>query len=267
MILLSDRTQVEYVQGLLDDLERRKQIVRRDGKYRVASDSENPLLDDPNLEPVLRDIRTAELPEDLMHDQPVARAKELAMGALAKRSRDFSAAARDLLFACQLQWQAFEAEAVDATLDDLRWYLASYASVKAGELAQVFNDLAGARPYYLAFFSLVQEDSPLWERMRGLINPMLSFYWRNLARELRINLETRASPAEVAIQVATVDNEQLQSSWMEATRALAHINPGLLQRIVNNIRLLTTHPRSAGVADLMEEMLGGSGSADPDLAS
>ncbi|MEZ4617755.1 MAG: hypothetical protein R2867_19910 [Caldilineaceae bacterium] len=69
-----------------------------------------------------------------------------------------------------------------ANLEDLRWYMASYASVKAGELSQIHRDYAHSRPYYLSFFYLVQEDDPLWSRMRGLINPMLSYYWVNAWR-------------------------------------------------------------------------------------
>ena len=43
--------------------------------------------------------------------------------------------------------------------------MASYASVKAGELSQIHRDYANSRPYYLAFFNLVQEDAPLWSRL------------------------------------------------------------------------------------------------------
>lgn len=49
--------------------------------------------------------------------------------------------------------------------------MASYASVRAGELSQIHRDYAQSRPYYLAFFYLVQEDDPLWGRIRGLIQP------------------------------------------------------------------------------------------------
>lgn len=254
-ILLADNTQTGYVQELLDDLESRGLITQTGDGYRVPGQSENPLLDDPHLEQTLKDVKSAVIPANM--DRSVSRAKELATSAMAKRTHDFSAAAQDFLLACRLQWDAFEKRESDATLEDLRWYIASYASVKAGELAQVFNNFELARSYYLAFFSLVQEDTPLWDRMRGLINPMLSFYWKNLARELSVELDNTTSPVNTAIQLATTENSELREKWLEATKTLAKINPGILKRVANNIRLLTGDSRSSIVADTIESMLNG----------
>ena len=53
-----------------------------------------------------------------------------------QRSQDFAASARSYLMACRVQWESVEEEEPGATLEDLRWYMASYASVKAGELSQ-----------------------------------------------------------------------------------------------------------------------------------
>lgn len=254
-ILLADSTQTGYVQELLDDLEARGSITKTGAGYRVTGQSENPLLDDPRLEQILKDIKGVVIPADL--DRSVSRAKELATSAMSKRTHDFSAATQDFLLACRLQWDAFEKREDDATLEDLRWYIASYASVKAGELAQVFNNFELARSYYLAFFSLVKEDTPLWDRMRGLINPMLSFYWKNLARELSVELDYTTSPVNTAIQLATTENLELREKWLEATKTLAKINPSILQRVASNIRLLTGDSRSAHVADTIESMLNG----------
>ncbi len=103
-----------------------------------------------------------------------------------------------------------------ASLEDLRWYMASYASVKAGELSQIHRDYANSRPYYLAFFYLVQEDDPLWSRMRGLINPMLSYYWVNAWRELGLTAANPSlnttTPAEIAVSAATHENQELSRS-------------------------------------------------------
>lgn len=252
-VLLADRNETAYAQELLDDLEARHWISRTMGRYHLANHGENPLRSEPHLRQILEDIEETPIPADIEASGEAA--KTLATGALAKRTRDFSAAARDFLLACKLQLTAFERGDEDVTLEELRWCIASYASVKAGELAQVVGDFGMARFYYLAFFSLVQEESPLWERMRGLINPMLSFYWRNLAREMNIELRFAMSPAEVAIQLATTENILLRDKWIEATRTLARINPGILRRVAHNIRFLTSDPRSSEVADLIESML------------
>lgn len=254
-ILLADSTQTGYVHELLDDLEARGSITKIGDGYRMSGQSENPLLDDPHLEQILKDIKGVALPADM--ERSVTRAKELATSAMSKRTHDFSAATQDFLLACRLQWDAFEKRDDDATLEDLRWYIASYASVKAGELAQVFNNFELARSYYLAFFSLVQEDTPLWDRMRGLINPMLSFYWKNIARELSVELDYTTSPVNTAIQLATTENSELREKWLEATKTLAKINPSILKRVANNIRLLTGDARSSLVADTIESMTNG----------
>jgi hypothetical protein len=77
--------------------------------------------------------------------------------------------------------------------------------------------------------------------MRGLINPMLSYYWANAGRELNINTSAwnlgAASPAEIAVAVATYPNAELHERWETLTRDLAQVNPDLLRRIVDQIAL------------------------------
>ncbi|MCB0156861.1 MAG: hypothetical protein KDD83_01925, partial [Caldilineaceae bacterium] len=182
--------------------------------------------------------------------------------AMLQRSQDFAASARSYLCACRLQWDAVEASEPGATLEDLRWYIASYASVKAGELSQIHRDYARSRPYYLAFFSLVQEDDPLWGRMRGLINPMLSYFWVNAWREMGLSMGNpgsgAASPAEIAIMAATNENPDLNELWFDMTNRLAELNPGLLRRVINQIRLNRSEsPINGQVADQLEQLLMG----------
>jgi len=147
-----------------------------------------------------------------------------------------------------------------AQLEDLRWYMASYASAIAGKLSQVNRDYAGARPYYLAFFALVQEDDPLWGRMRGLINPMLAYYWSNTGRELDINVSawnlSMSSPAQIAVYAATHPSAELRRLWHKVTLDLAQINPSVLRRIANQLMLSRAEfPENARVADQIEAIL------------
>jgi hypothetical protein len=132
--------------------------------------------------------------------------------------------------------------------------------VKAGELSQIHRDYSNSRPYYLAFFNLVQEDDPLWSRMRGLINPMLSYYWVNAWRELGLTAANPSlnstSPAEIAVSAATHQNQELCRLWFAMTQNLAEANTGLLRRIANQIRLSRTEsPVYNQVADTIEQML------------
>jgi len=76
--------------------------------------------------------------------------------------------------------------------------------------------------------------------MRGLINPMLVYYWANAARELGMNVSSwnlgSALPAQIAVLVANHENEQLRKRWLARTRALAEVNEGVLRRVVAQIQ-------------------------------
>ncbi len=247
-LLLNDRSQTDYIQSLVDNLAQRGALRSEDERQRQE----------------LRDLRAfaplAPLIADL--DQPALEARRngasadgYARRAMIERSQDFRAASLDFLMACRLQWDAVERGDPGATLDDLRWYLASYASTKAGELSQVHRDYAGARPYYLAFFALVREDDTLlWGKMRGLMVPMLSYYWVNLGRELDLHISPASTPADIAVTAASHIHADLRQKWLEATRALAAVNPSILRRIAEQIR--ATHPESAEHAAIADQIVG-----------
>ncbi|MCB0115629.1 MAG: hypothetical protein KDD84_16130, partial [Caldilineaceae bacterium] len=100
----------------------------------------------------------------------------------------------------------------------------------------------------------------LWSRMRGLINPMLSYFWVNAWRELGLSMGNpstgAASPAEIAVLAATNENQELCALWFDMTSKLAEINPGLLRRVVNQIRLNRSESSAnIQVADQLEQML------------
>jgi len=258
MILLNDYDQIDYVDSLLDDLERRELILSAEGRYSLPGPHGIPFVDEPALEPVCYDIQTVQLPDNLPSTPDKARL--IAKTAMLQRSQDFAASARSYLHACRIQWEAIEEGEPGATLEDLRWYMASYASVKAGEMSQIHRDYGHSRPYYLAFFNLVQEDDPLWSRMRGLINPMLCYYWVNAWRELGMSAGNpslnASSPAEIAVRAATHEDAELCKLWFSMTNSLAEVNPGLVRRVANQIRLNRADgPVSAQVADTLEQML------------
>lgn len=257
-LIVNDKSQVDYIQRLLDDLRKRSLITRREKGYALTGRDAIPFCNDPALEIVCRDVMATKVPEGM--EPGVAAARALAKTAMVQRSQDFIAAASNLLLACRLQWDAVDRSDTGATLQDLRWYLASYASANAGKLSQVNRDYAAARPYYLAFFSLVQESDPLWTRMRGLINPMLSYYWANAGRELDINTNAwnlgASAPAQIAVQIATHQNLELRDRWQILTEALARVNPGLVRRIADQIDAARGEsPEQGMVADLLMKML------------
>ena len=157
-LFLNDRNQGDYIQGLLYDLEERNLIVFKEDRYILPGRGMIPFADEPSLSILLQDIESAILPEHIQGGAEEARI--LAKKAMVQRSQDFAASSDTYLYACRLQWDAVQKDEPGATLEDLRWYMASYASAVAGKLYQVNRNYAGARPYYLAFFALVQEEDP-----------------------------------------------------------------------------------------------------------
>jgi hypothetical protein len=256
--ILNDQDQVDYLESLLEDLKRRGMVARKGKRYVLPSVDRIPCRDDPALQVLCHDIQSVQIPDDMPRNAEMA--QSLAKTAMVQRSQDFVASANNYLLACRLQWDAVERGEPGATLQDLRWIMASYASANAGKLSQVNRDYAGARPYYLAFFALVQEEDPLWSRMRGLINPMLSYYWANTGRELDINTSTwnlsASSPAQIAVAAATHPNPELRKQWQTITEALAKVNPGLLYRIAEQITLARSDaPENVMVAEQIKRML------------
>jgi hypothetical protein len=257
-ILLNDRNQVDYIQSLFDDLKQHGQLVKKGKRYALSGNGMIPFAENPALQILCQDIEQAQVPESIAAG--VETAHSLSKKAMVQRSQDFAASASTYLLACKLQWDAIEKSEQGATLEDLRWFMASYASAIAGKLSQVNRDYRAARPYYLAFFALVQEDDPLWSRMRGLINPMLAYYWANAGRELEINVSSwnlsMSSPAQIAIYAATHPNPELRNLWRSITEELAQVNPGLLRRISNQIMLgRNEQPENARVAEQIEAIL------------
>ena len=237
-VLVNDRGQADYIQTLLAELEARDLIVQEGDRYRLPGQSAIPFCDLPVLRRICQEIKQVQLPENASRGPE--KAFTLARRAMIQRSQDFSASARSYLYACRIQWEAVINQEPGATLEDLRWLIASYASVKAGELSQVEKDYARSRAYYLAFFALVQEDDPLWSRMRGLINPMLAYYWANAGRELGVDVSSwnlsAAMPAQVAMHAVNHENQELVAGWRQRTQELAEVNPSVLQRVAEQIR-------------------------------
>jgi uncharacterized LabA/DUF88 family protein len=257
-LLLNDHNQSDYIQSLLEDLKNRGMILHRNKHYSLPGSGNIPFADDPALRVLCRDIEQVIVPDGMQPSAEMARS--LAKKAMVQRSQDFAASSNTYLLACRIQWDAVELGEPGASLEDLRWYMASYASAIAGKLSQVNRDYASARPYYLAFFDLVQEDDPLWGRMRGLINPMLAYYWSNTGRELDINVSawnlSMSSPAQIAVYAATHPSPELRKLWHKVTADLAQINPSVLRRIANQLMLSRSeYPENARVAEQIEAIL------------
>ena len=96
----------------------------------------------------------------------------------------------------------------------------------------------------------------VWNRVRGLINPMLYYYWLNIGRELGIIFKQASSPAELVVKIATHNDRRCREKLNELTKELAGVNPDLLRRFVKQVRLSQSGvPESNQVAKQIEKML------------
>ena len=127
--------------------------------------------------------------------------------------------------ASRVHMQAMKRGERRATPADLAWYLASYASVKAGEYAQVRRDYQGAKAYYLAFFYLLDAEPTLWSRVRRLASLMLYHYWANVARSMGFRFNGSETPSELATQIIDHPNRSLVDRWQSSTDDLAEVSP------------------------------------------
>lgn len=120
---------------------------------------------------------------------------------------------------------------------DLEWYLASYCAAAAG--ANFFRyAYLQARDYYLAFFVLARETEPVWDKLRKLAQPMLSFYFTIAANENGEILEVspgRTHPARIAIALYNYANPKVRERWLQLAQDLAHVNPTLLRTVVQRL--------------------------------
>jgi uncharacterized protein (TIGR00288 family) len=234
---LIDRNQVLYVELVETEAEAELETTAVNG---AAHSLPNSPLETmlPALQPLFVDMRLLHLPDDL--PRTAGQARELFDKAMAIRVQNFTAAAYNFLQACRIQLEALAANDPAANELDFRWYLASYASAKAGEMSQVHNDYVNARRYYVAFFALAQADSPVMNRIHRLINPMLSYYWVNAFRELGQPTDGwhpgNTTPAQIALKAMSHPHEPLRQHWRQITADLAKVNPHLLQEVIAEAR-------------------------------
>ena len=198
-----------------------------------------PLGDPQALRPIWEDILTQELPPH----QPITptAAQKMASEAMeARKNQRFGRSVRKFLQANRLLWEALREERTEAEVTELRWMMASYASVKAGQLLNR-KDFDAARAYYLAFFALLTVDDGVQNRVEGLVNPMLTYYWGSAFRELGLRMPTgfqgrMLMPAEIGHKALQHENEELQQKWQELADALEQINPDLMQGVTDEMQ-------------------------------
>lgn len=265
--LFQTASYADYIEDLLGHLVQAGIIERDQAGFRPRLQELMNWISPETLAAVSEDLAHVTLPPDL---RPTSAEARRVFDEGSKSRKDFAVSSIKYLQAAKLQQLALESGEPEAVVDDFKWYLASYCSVQAGFLYFQKNYDA-AIPYYLAFFSLVYEGEILWDRVKGLINPMLSYYFVIAANRLGAPFPKRpgyTDPAEVAVLLYNHPHAQVRAGFEEQIRLLAGVNLALVRNLLSSIRSVQADPLSkdqtaaylrqialAGASDLLAESL------------
>jgi uncharacterized protein (TIGR00288 family) len=168
------------------------------------------------------------------------------------RQKDFANSALRYLQAARVQLEALRAAQPRAGFDDLKWYLASYCSVKAGH-AFVTGNYADAAPYYLSFFTLAQESDSVWPRIQRLVSPMSSYFFAIAGKHMEETVPSnlgRSLACQVALRIHNHPNPGVGVAWENLIHRLADVNLGIARQLYNELlSLIASAPLSQVGAD------------------
>jgi uncharacterized protein (TIGR00288 family) len=224
------------VTSLCQALVERQTIVPNGENFLVSPVQVNNLLQREELQTAMASLTRVMLPPG----EPITplTAENLFREASDLRQKDFAGSAQRYLQAARIQLEALKAGQARAGFDDLKWYLASYCSVKAGH-AFVSGNYAEAVPHYLAFFGLAQESDSVWPRIQRLVNPMSSYYFAIAGKELDeiVPPNLGRSPAcQVAWRIHNHANPQVIVTWEGLIDRLADVNLGIVRQTFRDLR-------------------------------
>ena len=209
-------------------------MVLTNGGCNIAPAAIDALLAREELSLPVGSLKRVTLPAG---EPSVAMAEMLFREASDLRQKDFAGSAQRYLQAARIQLDAVRAGQPRAGFDDLKWYLASYCSVKAGH-AFVTGNYSEAVPFYLAFFSLAQEADCVWPRIQRLVNPMASYYFaiagKRLGEPVPQNLG-RSPAAQVALRIHNHANPQVGLVWEDLMRLLVRVNLGMVRMTLREL--------------------------------
>ena len=234
-VLYETGADTNRVQELCGGLVQRHMIVPMGDSFAVAPEQISRLVQRDELVLVAADLARVALPPG----EPVSpvTAENLFREGSELRQKDFAGSAQRYLQAARVQLEALRAGQARAGFDDLKWYLASYCSVKAGH-AFVSGTYEDAVPYYLAFFSLAQEGDSVWPRIQRLVSPMLSYYFAIAGKQLEETVPAnlgRSLACQVALRIHSHTNPRVGGRWEQLMERLAEVNLGIVRQLLNDL--------------------------------
>ena len=182
--------------------------------------------DNPYLRILMDDINAFNITEAIPAD--IETARNLIQTAAGQRSSDLIGATRNSLMACRMMIDAIKKGESDTAFDELRWFMGEYAVAKGIGLSLARHRYTEARPYYLAFFVLIQMSLLTWMKMNALVNPIIKQSWLDIGFELGLTPENVDNPVEAAINALVHSNPEYRIRWAQVTRELVQANPDLM---------------------------------------
>lgn len=181
----------------------------------------------------------------------VARAAALADRGHAVRPKSFEQAKQYFLEAAKMTLDLLREGRPGASQIDLETYIASYCFAAAGG-HYLGYEYARASQYYLAFFGLLDEARPVWDKMYGLVPPMMSYYFSTVLRTLREPVTSSPGfthPANMAISIYEHENAEARERWLELVADLRRVNPGALRLVADRLTQLEEDKGQEGAAE------------------
>jgi uncharacterized protein (TIGR00288 family) len=237
-VLYDTAADTPRVQALCQDMVRRRLIAVAGDTYAVAPEQISQLIQREELLMVSADLARVGLPAG----EPISpiTAENLFREGSELRQKDFAGSAQRYLQSARIQLEALRAAQARAGFDDLKWYLASYCSVKAGH-AFVSGTYEDAVPYYLAFFSLAQESDSVWPRIQRLVSPMSSYFFAIVGKQLEETVPSnlgRSLAYQVALRIHNHPNAEVGQRWEQLMQRLADVNLGIVRQLYNDLTSL-----------------------------
>ena len=210
------------------------------------------LLAQPELAATCQEIDAWVLQEEPSLDRALA----LADQGHAVRPKSFDQARHYFLQAAKMTLELLRSGTSGASQMDLETYIASYCFAAAGAHYLGF-EYARATQYYLAFFTLLKENRPVWDKMFGLVPPMLSYYFSTVLRALREPVAASPGfthPANMAIQLHIHANPEARHRWLELVADLRRVNPLMPRLVADRLAQLDQERGEQGAAQALEAM-------------
>jgi uncharacterized protein (TIGR00288 family) len=233
-VLYDSSADASRVTALCQGLIERHMITPVGDAFMVAAEQITRLVQREELLLVAADLARVAMPQG----EPVTplTAENLFREGSELRQKDFAGSSQRYLQAARVQLEALRAGQTRAGFDDLKWYLASYCSVKAGH-AFVNETYDDAIPYYLAFFSLAQEADSVWPRIQRLVSPMSSYFFAIAGKQLDEVVPSnlgRSLACQVALRIHNHANAAVGANWERLMGRLAAANLGIVRQIYHD---------------------------------